>query len=307
MATSKYETEQEADVIGDLSKRLQEDLRKAIHSLGSFRPFSDRWMIMCDSLQRIGHITKMEVTLPKENKDATLWDCDELALRFLLEDGKLNLVLRNLIAYKTLQYDMLRQGKAPKEEYKIAAVKFEIGTGVTLQHAWLHIEALQTTDLPMLIEYLCDILTMSNEKPERLQLHLDGDSEEEEMKNQQHDYQEKIFPYYILALSKGMESIEEDRIMPSMRRFKLVPLYIRYLELHWQNVTKVTLAVACEGLSILFDTDDYQTNEEKYISNEKVSDTLSQLGDLFIYEMSSEDGDFRRKIRPLLDEIRNHK
>ena len=95
--------------------------------------------------------------------------------------------------------------------------------------------------------------------------------------------------------------------MPSMRRFKLVPLYIRYLELHWQNVTKVTLAVACEGLSILFDTDDYQTNEEKYISNEKVSDTLSQLGDLFIYEMSSEDGDFRRKIRPLLDEIRNHK
>ena len=100
-----------------------------------------------------------------------------------------------------------------------------------------------------------------------------------------YDFQEKIFPYYILALSKGMESIEEDRIMPSMRRFKLVPLYIRYLELHWQNLTKGTLAVACEGLSILFDTDDYQTNEEKYLPDEKVSDALSRLGDMFIYEI----------------------
>jgi hypothetical protein len=31
-----------------------------------------------------------EKELPKE-KDATLWDCEELALRYILEDGKLNL------------------------------------------------------------------------------------------------------------------------------------------------------------------------------------------------------------------------
>ncbi len=31
-----------------------------------------------------------EKELPKE-KDATLWDCEELALRYVLEDGKLNL------------------------------------------------------------------------------------------------------------------------------------------------------------------------------------------------------------------------
>jgi hypothetical protein len=242
----------------------------------------------------------MEVTLPKENKDATLWDCDELALRFLLEDGKLNLVLRNLIAYKTLQYDMLRQGKAPKEDYRVAASKFEIGTGVTLQHAWLHIEALQTTDLPMLIEYLCDVLTMCNERPERLQ--LGGEDEEKK-----HDLQEKIIPYYVLALCKGMESIEEDRIMPSMRRFKLVPMYIRYLTLHSQSLKREVLAVACESLSIIFDTDDFQTNEEKYITDETVSSSLGDLGDAFIYDLTSEDSDLRRKIRPLLDEIRNHK
>jgi hypothetical protein len=299
--TSKYETEQEADVIGDLSKRLQDDLRQAIHSLGSFRPFSDRWMTMSDALARIGHITKMEVTLPKESKDATLWDCDELALRFLLEDGKLNLVLRNLIAFKTLQFDMLKQGKAPKEDFKIAALKFEIGTGVTLKHAWLHIEALQTTDLPMMVEYISTVISMSNDKPERLDYGFDDDEKRAEL-------QEKIFPYYILALCKGMEeSIDEERIMPSIRRFQLVPLFIKYLTLHAKHVTKKVLSISCEALAILFDTDDYQTNEEKYLTSDNVSIELGNLGDTFIYEMSSEDSELRRKIRPLLDEIRNHK
>ena len=297
--TSKYETEQEADVIGDLSKRLQEDLKNAIHSLGSFRPFSDRWMAMSDALARIGHITKMEVTLPKESKDATLWDCDELALRFLLEDGKLNLVLRNLIAFKTLQFDMLEQGKAPKEDFKVAALKFEIGTGITLKHAWLHIEALQTTDLPMMIEYICTVISQANQRPERLQLGFENDEKREEL-------QEKLFPYYILALCKGMESIEEDRIMPSIRRFQMISLYIQYLTLFWKVVPKTILNVSCECLAILFDTDDYQTNEERYV-NEESGNQLGNLGDLFIYDMSSEDNDLRRKIRPLMDEVRNHK
>lgn len=298
--SQKYESQQESDVIGDLSQRLQTDLRQSIHSLGSFRPFSDRWMTMSDALARIGHITKMEVSLPKENKDATLWDCDELALRFLLEDGKLNLVLRNLIAYKQLQYEMIQEGKAPKNEYKLAARKFEIGTGVTIKHAWLHIEALQTTDLPMMIEYICTVISMANDKPDRLLLGFEDDKKRDEL-------QEKIFPHYILALCKGMEeSIDEDRIMPSVRRFKLLPLFIHFLKIHVKNVTKEVLAVSCEVLSIIFDTDDYQTNEDKYM-DETIERKFSELGDLFIYQMSSESSDLRRKIRPLLDELGNHK
>ena len=32
---------------------------------------------------------KMEASLPKADEDATLWECEELALRYLLEDGNL--------------------------------------------------------------------------------------------------------------------------------------------------------------------------------------------------------------------------
>ena len=58
---------------------------------------------MAEALKRIGDITKMETEIEKDNEDATLWECDEIALRFLLEDGKLNLCLRNLINFKNKQ------------------------------------------------------------------------------------------------------------------------------------------------------------------------------------------------------------
>lgn len=40
-----------------------------------------------------------ERSLSKESAEGTLWEGEELALRFILEDGKLNLVIRCLEAH----------------------------------------------------------------------------------------------------------------------------------------------------------------------------------------------------------------
>ena len=39
-------------------------------------------------------VAEMEEKLPKDSEGSTLWECEELALRYLLEDGKMNLCLR---------------------------------------------------------------------------------------------------------------------------------------------------------------------------------------------------------------------
>ena len=101
-----YATTVDTDEIEDLSKRLQKDLRKHVRSLGDYQLFSKKWLDMAEALKRIGDITKMETEIEKDNEDATLWECDEIALRFLLEDGKLNLCLRNLINFKNKQREM---------------------------------------------------------------------------------------------------------------------------------------------------------------------------------------------------------
>ena len=116
------------------------------------------------------------------------------------------------------------------------------------------------------------------------------------------ELQEAVCPFYILSLMKGLDSIDEDRVMPSVRRFKLVPTFVNFLLLHWRNLTADALAASCEALAILFDTDDYQTEIDRYLT-EELREMLVQIGDAFVEDMARSDGDLRRRIRPLLDEL----
>ena len=90
--------------------------------------------------------------MPKKSEDATLWECEEMVLRFLLEDGKLNLVLRNLESTKAYQLEALQGKRDCTDQEKLMLAKYEVGAALVLRNAWFHEEALQTTDLPLLIE-----------------------------------------------------------------------------------------------------------------------------------------------------------
>lgn len=68
--------------------------------LGPYTLFSRDWFDMVESLQHLTNIALMEQMLPKAQPNATLWERDELTVRFLLEEGKLNLCLRLLVEFK---------------------------------------------------------------------------------------------------------------------------------------------------------------------------------------------------------------
>ena len=51
---------------------------------------SDAWCEMADFVGRIKSITDIEAALPKEDESQTMWEGDELALRYVMEEGKLN-------------------------------------------------------------------------------------------------------------------------------------------------------------------------------------------------------------------------
>ena len=43
--------------------------------------------------------------------------------------------------------------------------KFERGCGLTLHHAWKHIEAVQTTDIPLMVEHAVRVMHRAVERP----------------------------------------------------------------------------------------------------------------------------------------------
>lgn len=109
---------------------------------------------------------------------ATLWEGEELALRFMLEDGKLNLCLRMLddysrcalLGHDTEWVTKLGMGATlcsgntavPLYVHTRAALeaceKFEVGVCRTLHNVWGHPEAAQTSDVPLLLELLTRVL-----------------------------------------------------------------------------------------------------------------------------------------------------
>ena len=87
-----------------LSNRLTRDLKQNIRLIKDCPVLSDAWCEMADFVGRIKSITDIEAALPKEDESQTMWEGDELALRYVMEEGKLNLCLRTLVAFRESSY-----------------------------------------------------------------------------------------------------------------------------------------------------------------------------------------------------------
>jgi len=48
--------------------------------------------------------------------------------------------------------------------------KFEVGVGVLLKNAWHHSEAIQITDLHVLLHHIADVLDFALEHPDRMKV-----------------------------------------------------------------------------------------------------------------------------------------
>ena len=99
---NKYGASTDQDTLEELSKKLANDLRGHVRNLEKSALFSREWIHLTESLQHIATIAKMEHRLPAENAASTLWEEDEVVVRFILEEGKLNMCLRVLQEYKAL-------------------------------------------------------------------------------------------------------------------------------------------------------------------------------------------------------------
>ena len=167
-STAKGETDGGLD---DLTRKLADDLRVQIRKLGCVPLFSEEWFDMADVFGRIANVSDMESKLAEGKEGKTLWETEEQALRFLMEDGKLNLCLRNLVDFKLHQRRARILGSGPIFDFSKECDKFERGLGVVLRNAWMHVEAIQTSDLSSLITHIADTLENSLEVEEDLMAH----------------------------------------------------------------------------------------------------------------------------------------
>ncbi|CAN0339891.1 unnamed protein product, partial [Phaeothamnion confervicola] len=107
---ARYETKDELADMQAINDKLSHDLRQHIRAIGSYPVLSVPWCEMAEVLGRVAKVSAMEAKLPKSNQDQTLWEGEEFALRYVMEDGKLNVCLRALVEYKVHEKQLRKAG-----------------------------------------------------------------------------------------------------------------------------------------------------------------------------------------------------
>ena len=102
-ASSSDDDDDDARREDTLRARVRGDLRRNVRDLASTSsrgPLSGEWFVACNALSRVAEYCVLEMRSAPSSKhapDATLWERDDaIAPRFVLEEGKLNVVIRAL-------------------------------------------------------------------------------------------------------------------------------------------------------------------------------------------------------------------
>jgi len=213
---------------------------------------------------------------------------------FPIFPSQLNLCLRNIVDYKTY----IRTNPNIRSDHLAKCAKFERGFGIVLKNAWTHAEAVQTTDLPLLLCHCGDVLATANGDKERVKaLAAEGVLCER---------QEVVVMFYVRGLMKRIDDVGEDRVMPLMKEHRLFSSMLEFLSKWWKELDDQSLISAAEALALVCATEDFATFAAEHADEEDRAKLAELDEDEWLDEVCDED-DVRKKLRPLLDFTRKCK
>jgi len=294
-----YQDNADAADLEELSAKLSSDLRQHVRAINISPWLTEEWIELTKSLRYVASIAQMEENL-KKNKgpsNQTMWEGDDLACRFVLEEAKLNVLLRMITQYKeNSQADT--SGALAKAfgasfgvdgKQMITAAERDIGT--ILRCSFEHVEANQTIDIHCLCAHSSSVLGALIEAAEAGPLHdLTG-------------LQEVGVVYYLESLGRYLEELGEDRVMEIYGDHGLASKLIAALALCHTVYDKDTVVAALRALNSIFDSEHFQSHPEMHLVHDKDKEHLASLGDKFL-DVLCKDVKFRMSIRALTDKIK---
>ncbi|KAL1500231.1 hypothetical protein AB1Y20_012899 [Prymnesium parvum] len=295
-----YEQPAEAEAVEDVSKKLAADLRKNIRRLEACVPASKTWVANTDVVAHVANVALMEHRLPTKAADHTLWEGEQLTVRFVLEEGKLNLCLRLMHEFKRWSAERPSQSQwletaaaecnlAPDALKQKLAV-FEHSMGALIRCSLAHVEAAQTTDLSELTSLVHDVLVgtaavVDAQNPVQI-----GDKA-----------QEAVVLHYLASIFAHLEELDEDRVMPLVLQHELMPLVVTHLHKYASALSSESIEAGCRFLASALDTEAYMTRRSAFLPQDSIL-KLKQFGALFLDDLASTP-ETKKTLRPLLDAV----
>jgi hypothetical protein len=195
MAASAYVSNRRADDLSGLTAKLAADLRENIRGFAAAPPFSPPWVSVARRIASVATIVETERQLALAGggakADGTLWEGEEWALRFLLEEGKINVSVRIGEEYVRARSEAFLEGTAgtgtgsgsgagagageagasdgkssgDEGEDEAVCLDLERSLATVLSTAWAHREAAQVTEAPLAVSLLKGAMAAARAAP----------------------------------------------------------------------------------------------------------------------------------------------
>jgi len=315
-SAAKYEPDSGSEV-DKPAKVSAEAGRRCVRMIQHYPILSQEWFGLIDALKQLTRLVHLESRMPGDAKvseacgrnqesDGTLWDQEshENAVRILVEEAKVNLCLRMMNDYKKWHYNpsqrkadlerVANSMNATEEQIEAKCKQFEESLGTLLWRAFVHVEALQLMDIPLLIEHVSMVLDHCDRlKRDKLQC----------SSNQQ----ELLAAAYFAALMKHAEALNNSELLAKSREFRLLRLATAHIMNHAaeEYPTHISSEVAA-GLAAMADNEDFGTEWQMFFQDDNGNFDVEQcyyflqLND-FVAKLLAADPDKKAQLRPLTD------
>lgn len=288
-----------------------------MHVRNLFRPalLSLDWVFVADIIQSIATVALMEERSPvtptgskadpfspeSQAKEKSLWDREDLCVRYIIEEGKLNMLLRLLYDFKMLktqielgqisitEYVLGLETDRPTLEHRMGV--FEQALGHVLKCCFQSVESLQTCDIPLLITHISEVLSTVQDRT-ALPRH----------DREVHSMQEALVMHYLVAIMRKIDQLQEDTVMQLLEQKNIVPGLIKMLDRYSAEFRPEDVMLAFEFLSRLMETEAFLTYKDNFLRDDEHKQMLVRLYETHVQPLLR-DYSVKKELRALSDQI----
>jgi len=281
-------------------KRLSKDIRIHVKYIHNYEIFSHEWVELADSLKQIAHVALNEKNIPMVQKDlssmhgrkkhGTLWDQEksELAIRIVLEEGKLNLCMRLLSELMTSQrlsnfYTLLECScmdnvyNTDQMEKTVAIIEKSLGVIVLL--CIQHVESLQICDTSALLELCARNLSKEYDISDLQKLQRQKRLFSTSLKSY-NKMQVNIAFHFLYHLIRHIPEISEATIMQTIIKKRILKKVLRFMSTYKEYMPQETAAIAAKFIDHVFQTDSFKTKQKALVYKTFEEDIIQFREDL---------------------------
>ena len=161
--------------VAALAKKLTSNLKESVSEIEVSPPITRSWLYVNDQIRKVASVVSQEKSSSAISSTASdpsssssssvvekskgLWESSGFdGVRYLLEAGKLNVMMRIV-----LEYVMFMQTPSGRESVVLNEAEcsaFESNCAIIFQAAWNHVESVQTSELPLSASVLVSIMSI---------------------------------------------------------------------------------------------------------------------------------------------------